>query len=151
MGNIINQQGVSTLEKFVAAQQHDYRIAFNEISRGRKQSHWMWYIFPQIQGLGFSDRAKHYAIVDLKEASAYLAHPVLGSRLVEISSVLLNHSGLSASEIFGSPDDIKLRSCMSLFAAVEDAPIIFNQVIDQFFSGESDPKTKRILELQAYC
>lgn len=149
MENIINQQGVSPLEKFITAQQRDYRIAFNEISRGRKQSHWMWYIFPQIQGLGFSDTAKYYAISDLNEAGTFLAHPVLGPRLVAISSVLLNHSGLSANEIFGSPDDMKLWSCMSLFAAVKNAPIVFDQVIDHFFSGESDPKTKRILELQA--
>jgi uncharacterized protein (DUF1810 family) len=149
MKNIINQQGVSPLEKFITAQQRDYRIAFNEISRGRKQSHWMWYIFPQIQGLGFSDTAKCYAIADLKEAGAFLTHPVLGSRLVEISSLLLNHRRLSANEIFGSPDDMKLRSCMSLFAAVKNAPVVFDQVINQFFSGEGDPKTKRILELQA--
>jgi len=136
------------LEKFIAAQEHDYLVAFNEISRGRKQSHWMWYIFPQIQGLGFSETAKYYAIDNLRQASDYLAHPVLGARLKEISERLLLHQGRSAHEIFGSPDDLKLRSCMSLFASVPDPPAVFRQVIDQFFSGQTDSKTKRILELQ---
>jgi len=138
------------LERFISAQERDYARALDEITSGRKQSHWMWYIFPQIQGLGFSDTAKYYAIRDLKQASDYLAHPILGKRLIEISEKLLNHKGLSAHRIFGSPDDLKLCSCMSLFASVPGAPPIFNQVIDQFFSGEKDLKTKRILELQSY-
>jgi len=149
MKNTINKEEDIELEKFIAAQERDYATALNEISSGRKQSHWMWYIFPQIQGLGFSDIAKHYAICDLKQAADYLAHPVLGTRLIEISRKLLTHKELSAKDIFGSPDDLKLRSCMSLFAAVLDAPSIFQQVLDQFFSGEKDSKTQRILELQA--
>jgi len=133
------------LEKFVAAQQHDYPIALAEISKGRKRSHWMWYIFPQLYGLGFSDMAKRYGIRDLKQASAYLKHPLLGSKLVEISEALLRHKGLSAHEIFGSPDDLKLRSSMSLFASVAGAPMVFQQVLDGFFSGQKDIKTLRLL------
>jgi len=150
MENTFDIEGYPELEKFIAAQELDYATALNEISNGRKQSHWMWYIFPQIQGLGFSDTAKHYAIRDLKQAADYLVHPVLGTRLIEISKRLLTHTELSAKEIFGSPDDLKLRSCMSLFAAVRNAPSVFQQVLDQFFSGEKDLKTLRILELQAY-
>lgn len=135
------------LEKFVAAQQHDYATALAEIGSGRKRSHWMWYIFPQLDGLGFSDMAKRYGIRDLKQASAYLKHPLLGSRLTEISEAVLRHKDLSAYEIFGSPDDLKLRSSMSLFASVASAPGIFQQVIDQFFSGQKDIKTLCILGL----
>ncbi|KQM69671.1 calpastatin [Pedobacter sp. Leaf216] len=138
------------LERFISAQERDYARALDEITSGRKQSHWMWYIFPQIQGLGFSDTAKYYAIRDLQQASDYLAHPILGKRLIAISEKLLSHKDLSAHRIFGSPDDVKLCSCMSLFASVPGAPPIFNQIIDQFFSGEKDLKTKRILELQSY-
>jgi len=108
----------------------------------------MWYIFPQIQGLGSSEAAKFYAIKDLKEAANYLMHPVLGPRLVKISKELLRHQDRSAHEIFGSPDDLKLRSCMTLFAAVPNADPVFQQVLDQFFDGEKDPKTQRILGLQ---
>lgn len=135
------------LEKFVVAQRHDYPIALAEISKGRKRSHWMWYIFPQLDGLGFSDMAKHYGIRDLAQASAYLRHPLLGSRLVEISKALLGHTGLSAHEIFGSPDELKLRSSMSLFASVAGAPMVFQQVLDGFFSGQKDIKTLRLLGL----
>jgi len=147
-----NKKGVGAeegqeLEKFVAAQQHDYATALAEISSGRKRSHWMWYIFPQLDGLGFSDMAKRYGIRDLKQASAYLKHPLLGSRLTEISEALLTLEGVSASEIFGSPDDLKLRSSMSLFASVAGAPGIFQQVLDKFFSGHKDIKTLRILGL----
>jgi len=135
------------LEKFVAAQQHNYATALDEISSGRKQSHWMWYIFPQLDGLGFSEMAKRYGIRDLKQASAYLKHPLLGSRLTEISEALLTHEERSAHEIFGSPDDLKLRSSMSLFASVPSAPLVFQQVLDKFFSGHKDIKTLRILGL----
>jgi len=135
------------LEKFVAAQRQDYPIALAEIREGRKRSHWMWYIFPQLDGLGFSDMAKRYGIRDLNQAGAYLEHPLLGSRLVEISEVLLTHKGIGAHEIFGSPDDLKLRSSMTLFAAVPSAPPVFSKVLDEFFSGRHDIKTLGILGL----
>ncbi|SFA41569.1 Uncharacterized protein, DUF1810 family [Pedobacter suwonensis] len=146
----INNEQDSELEKFTIAQERDYATALNEIKSGRKQSHWMWYIFPQIQGLGFSSTAKYYAIRDLQQAADYLAHPVLGPRLTAISKKLLTHTELSAKEIFGSPDDLKLRSCMSLFAFIKNAPPVFQQVLDQFFEGESDSKTQQILNLKAF-
>ncbi|WP_285057554.1 DUF1810 domain-containing protein [Pedobacter ginsengisoli] len=137
-----------SLDRYTTAQERDFPTALTEISYGRKQTHWMWYIFPQIQGLGSSEAAKFYAIKDLKEAANYLMHPVLGPRLVKISKELLRHQDRSAYEIFGSPDDLKLRSCMTLFAAVPNADPVFQQVLDQFFDGEKDPKTQRILGLQ---
>ncbi|MEJ2881002.1 DUF1810 domain-containing protein [Pedobacter sp. GR22-6] len=120
-----------------------------EISYGKKQTHWMWYIFPQIQGLGFSESAKYYAVRDIREAAAYLAHPILGARLETIARELLKHKDKTAQQIFGSPDDLKLRSSMTLFAALPAADPVFSQVIDQFFKGESDLKTQHILGMQA--
>ncbi len=140
----INVQG---LDRFVLAQERDYEIALTEVSYGRKRTHWMWYIFPQIQGLGFSDTAKYYDIKDLKEATDYYLHPVLGPRLIKVTKELLNHTEKTAQEIFGNPDDLKLRSSMTLFAAVPNADPVFQQVIDQFFDGERDQKTQRILGL----
>lgn len=109
----------------------------------------MWYIFPQIQGLGFSESAKYYAVRDIREAAAYLAHPILGARLETIARELLKHKDKTAQQIFGSPDDLKLRSSMTLFAALPAADPVFSQVIDQFFKGESDLKTQHILGMQA--
>jgi uncharacterized protein (DUF1810 family) len=142
-----NLQG---LDRFLVAQERDYESALTEISYGRKQTHWMWYIFPQIQGLGFSETAKYYAIKDLKEAGEYYLHPVLGPRLIRISKELLNHQDKTAQEIFGTPDDLKLRSCMTLFTAVPNADPIFNAVLERFFGGGTDQKTQRILSLQSY-
>ena len=138
------------LERFLTAQQRDYENALAELSYGRKTTHWMWYIFPQIQGLGFSDTAKHYALHDLKEATEFYLHPVLGPRLVTISKALLRHHDKTAYEIFGSPDDLKLRSSMTLFAAVPNSDPVFESVLEQLFEGEKDQKTQRILSLQAY-
>lgn len=145
--NTIDAHG---LDRFVQAQERNFNNALNEISEGRKRTHWMWYIFPQIQGLGFSDATKLYAIKDLKEATAYYVHPVLGPRLIKIAKELLNHSDKTAQEIFGDPDDLKLRSSMTLFAAVPGADPIFREIIQLFFNGEEDHKTQRILDLQAY-
>lgn len=150
MENTINQKEDAELKKFIVAQERDYTTALNEMSRGKKQTHWMWYIFPQIKGLGFSDTARYYAIRDLKQAADYLNHPLLGSRLIAISERLLTHTKLNVKDIFGSPDDLKLRSCMSLFAAVEHSPPVFQQVLDQFFEGKKDLQTQRILELKAF-
>lgn len=108
------------LQRFLDAQERDYRTALAEIKNGRKQSHWMWYIFPQIDGLGFSSTAKFYAIKDLTEAKNYFAHPVLGERLVEISKAMLEIEGKTANQILGSPDDMKLKSSMTLFGALEN-------------------------------
>jgi uncharacterized protein (DUF1810 family) len=129
------------LQRFIDAQQGDYATALSEIKNGRKRSHWMWYIFPQVQGLGFSSTSKHYAIKDIDEARAYLAHPVLGKRLIEISSELLKLPANDANSIFGSPDDMKLRSSMTLFAEVPGADGVFQKVLDKFFNNEKDTLT----------
>ena len=131
----------SDLSRFLKAQEYDYAQALREIRAGRKRSHWMWYIFPQIQGLGFSSTAQYYAIKDLNEAKDYLAHPVLGARLKEISEALLELDGLSAHEIFGYPDDLKLRSCMTLFRMADLNCEIFEQVLEKYYDGEPDRRT----------
>ena len=132
------------LERFVLAQTADYPRALSEIKGGRKRSHWMWYIFPQFAGLGFSAISQHYAIKSLDEARAYLAHPVLGPRLVECGEAVLNVKGRSAHDIFGSPDDLKLRSSATLFSLVSSGDSIFRQLIDQCFDGIGDEHTIRL-------
>ena len=127
--------------RFLKAQEQDYEQALREIRSGRKRSHWMWYIFPQIQGLGFSPTAQYYAIRDLQEARDYLAHPVLGTRLKEISSALLDLNGLSASEIFGYPDDLKLRSSMTLFRMADLNEPVFLEVLEKYYDGKPDART----------
>jgi uncharacterized protein (DUF1810 family) len=133
------------LQRFIDAQESDYANALAEIKKGRKRTHWMWYIFPQILGLGFSEMSKRYAIKDLDEAEAYINHPILGQRLIEICSELLKLQSNDAHEIFGSPDDMKLRSSMTLFAALPDAYPVFKSVIDKFFNGAMDGATLRLL------
>ena len=133
------------LQRFLDAQTGDYQTALAELKAGRKRSHWMWYIFPQIQGLGFSSMAQHYAITDAAEAAEYLKHPVLGSRLLEISKALLTLPGSNATNIMGSPDDLKLRSSMTLFGAVPGADSVFQAVLDKFFGGAPDAKTLQLL------
>jgi len=134
------------LTKFLDAQNQIYLTALAEINRGKKETHWMWFIFPQIKGLGHSSTAKFYGIADLDEAENYLAHPVLGRHLIEISEELLKINGKSATEIFGSPDDLKLRSSMTLFSQTGNTYPIFQQVLDKFFSGQHDKMTLKILE-----
>ena len=129
------------LSRFLKAQEQDYEQALREIRSGRKRSHWMWYIFPQIQGLGFSPTAQYYAIRDLQEARDYLAHPVLGARLKEISSALLDLNGLSASEIFGYTDDLKLRSSMTLFRMADLNEPVFLEVLEKYYDGKPDART----------
>src|SRR5271165_4870111 len=119
------------LSRFVQAQEDDYEQALAEIRSGRKRSHWMWYIFPQIDGLGTSTTSKYYAIKSTDEARAYLDHPILGSRLLECARAVLLLNGRSAAEIFGSPDDLKLKSCVTLFAQVAPADSVFEQIIDK--------------------
>ncbi len=133
------------LQRFIDAQQRAYPLALSEVRNGRKEGHWMWYIFPQIQGLGFSETSRFYAIQDLREAEAYLKHPILGSRLVEICTELLELEGNDATRIFGSPDDLKLKSSMTLFSAVPDSHSVFQMVLDKFFAGLKDPATLRII------
>jgi uncharacterized protein (DUF1810 family) len=133
------------LKRFLKAQESDYAIALSEIKNGRKQSHWMWYIFPQIAGLGFSVTSKFYAIKDLAEAGQYLEHPVLGKRLTEISKELYQIEGKSANQIFGSPDDMKLKSCMTLFCTLKDTNPVFQEVLDKYFDGKQDLKTIELI------
>ena len=133
------------LDRFVQAQEDDYEQALAEIRSGRKRSHWMWYIFPQIDGLGFSSTSRRYAIKSVAEAEAYLSHPVLGPRLVGCAEAVLSVEGRSALEIFGSPDEMKLRSCATLFASVAPAGSVFDRLIDKYFQGRRDDKTLRLL------
>jgi uncharacterized protein (DUF1810 family) len=134
------------LERFVKAQDSGgtYQHAVAELRNGHKTSHWMWFIFPQIAGLGRSAMAQAYAISDLAEARAYLAHPVLGPRLMECAEIVASHRGLTAEQIFGGIDAIKLRSSMTLFAHADPDQTIFRQVIDQYYDGP-DPETERRL------
>jgi uncharacterized protein (DUF1810 family) len=134
------------LKKFRNAQEKTYEKALSEIQQGQKKSHWMWYVFPQIKGLGFSETSKFYAIEDLEEADAFLKDPHLGKRLVQISQALLNLKDLSARQILGSPDDMKLKSSMTLFSVVDNTHPVFRQVLDKFFNGAMDDKTLEILE-----
>src|SRR4051794_32918795 len=122
----------NNLQRFIDAQQKDYDIAMAEIKQGRKKSHWMWYIFPQIQGLGFSETSRRYAIQDKAEAIAFIKHPVLGTRLINICRELLWLKGNDASNIFGYPDDLKLQSSMTLFASLPDADPVFQAVLNKF-------------------
>src|SRR5438552_8679955 len=133
------------LARFVRAQADDYEQALSEIRSGRKRSHWMWYIFPQYDGLGFSSTSKHYAIKSVAEAEAYLAHPVLGPRLVECAAAVVGVEGKSAHEIFGSPDDMKLRSCATLFACVSPAGSVFHRLLEKHYDGEADEQTLALL------
>ena len=134
------------LDRFVQAQQGDYEQALSEIRSGRKRSHWMWYIFPQFDGLGFSPTSKRYAIKSASEATAYLAHPVLGPRLIECVESALAIQGRSAGEIFGSPDDLKLKSCATLFACVSPAGSSFERLLNKYFQGQRDDTTLRLME-----
>lgn len=134
------------LERFINAQTADYSIALSEIKHGKKQSHWMWYIFPQIEGLGFSSTSKYYAIKNISEATAYLNHGVLGKRLIEICNVLVSLKTNDSHKIFGSPDDLKLKSSLTLFSEVPGSNKIFTLVLEKFFNGEKDSKTLQILK-----
>jgi uncharacterized protein (DUF1810 family) len=134
------------LQRFLDAQQRHYETALAEIRQGKKTTHWMWYIFPQIEGLGSSEMSRFYAIKSKGEAKAFLGHPVLGTRLLIISRALLQHRDLTAHAIFGSPDDMKLHSCMTLFATMPGADPVFQQALDTYFGGNPDKKTLQLLE-----
>ncbi|MBN8245899.1 MAG: DUF1810 domain-containing protein [Verrucomicrobia bacterium] len=127
------------LERFLEAQRDTLEIALAELRAGQKQTHWMWFVFPQLLGLGRSAMAQRYGLKDLNEARAYLEHPVLGPRLVTACQALLSHEGRSAREILGSPDDAKLRSCVTLFSRIPGAPPEFAAVLRRYFDGQPDP------------
>ncbi len=133
------------LGRFIQAQERQYDQALAEITSGRKRSHWMWFVFPQFEGLGASSLSRHYSIKSAAEAKAYLAHPVLGSRLVECAEALLRVEGRSAADIFGSPDDVKLRSSATLFASVSQDGSVFHRVLDKYFDGRLDDRTLRLM------
>jgi uncharacterized protein (DUF1810 family) len=133
------------LSRFVQAQENDYAQALAEIRSGRKQSHWMWYIFPQFDGLGHSSISKRYSIKSVAEAEAYLRHSTLGPRLAECCEAAMQIEGRSAHEVFGSPDDMKLRSCATLFAHVSPAGSVFDRLLDKYFQGAPDDRTLRLL------
>jgi len=152
IGNVMTEQRTSSsggdhydLSRFVQAQESDFEQALAEIRSGRKRSHWMWYVFPQFEGLGVSPTSRHYAIKSVAEAQAYLRHPVLGPRLLESVRATLEIEGRSAREVFGSPDDMKLRSCATLFAEVSPAGSVFERLLDRYFDGERDQQTLRLI------
>ena len=138
---------MSDLSRVITAQERSYDTALREIKSGRKRTHWMWYIFPQIAGLGFSQTAQYYAISSLQEAKDYYAHPVLGKRLVEISEALLALDSCDATSVMGYPDDLKLRSCMTLFELADPSCDVFGAVLEKFYGGRRDEQTLRILGL----
>lgn len=129
------------LQRFVDAQDPIYARVLEELRAGRKQTHWMWFVFPQIAGLGFSETAKLYGIASLDEAIAYLKHPVLGSRLIECANLVLKVRDRSIHQILGSPDDMKFRSCMTLFARAAEDPAVFKEALKKYFGGHEDPLT----------
>jgi uncharacterized protein (DUF1810 family) len=144
----VNGNSKYDLQRFVEAQEASYQQALSEIRMGRKQSHWMWYIFPQVKGLGSSSMAQRYAIREIGEAEEYLQHPILGSRLIEISSALLELQTNDAYQVFGSPDNMKLHSSMTLFASVSAGNDVFKKVLEKFFQGQRDQATLKMLGLQ---
>ena len=133
------------LTRFVRAQENEYEQALSEIRSGRKRTHWMWYIFPQLDGLAFSSTSKHYAIKSLAEAKAYLDHPLLGPRLLECAEAVVRVEGRSATDIFGTPDDLKLRSCATLFACVSPRDSAFDRLLTKYYQGERDSRTLQLL------
>ena len=133
------------LNRFIAAQENDYERALAEVEAGRKRTHWMWYVFPQIDGLGFSSISRRFAIKGIEEATAYLDHPILGPRLVECAEAVVAVKGRSATEIFGSPDDLKLKSCATLFAHVSPPGSVFDRLLAKYYSGERDARTLELL------
>lgn len=134
-----------SIDRFLEPQRTSYAVALEEVRNGRKVSHWMWYIFPQLRGLGQSNVAWYYGIEDLSEAKAYLAHPVLGKRLREITQAALNLSETDPMKVFGWPDNMKFRSCMTLFAQVSEDDL-FAQTLDKFFDGHADYMTLELLQ-----
>ena len=134
------------LQRFVGAQEGVYQQALREIRSGHKSSHWMWFVFPQLRGLGASATSRRFGISGWDETRAYLAHPTLGPRLVEVAEAVLELSNSSAYDIFGSPDDMKLKSCATLFTAFSPPGSVFERVLAQFFDGVRDERTLQLLD-----
>jgi uncharacterized protein (DUF1810 family) len=134
------------LDRFVAAQRACFATALEELTAGRKRSHWMWFIFPQLAGLGHSATSQYYGIESLAEAIAYLRHPILGPRLAACAEAVLAVEGRSARDIFGAPDDLKLRSCATLFAQASPPGSVHQRLLDRYFGGAADPATMALLE-----
>ena len=145
-GSMQHASGPFDLQRFVDAQSEWFETALGELAAGAKRSHWMWFIFPQIAGLGTSATARFYAIGSLDEARAYLAHPVLGNRLVSCVEAVLAHHDITARQLMGVPDDIKLRSCLTLFARAADDPAPFLTALERYFDGQQDPFTLRAVQ-----
>ena len=136
---------INALERFVKAQTNTYEVAMSEIKNGRKRTHWMWFIFPQLRGLGMSSISRYYGLESLDEAKAYLDHPVLSRRLYEACGELLKHKDKSAFDIFGDIDEMKLKSSMTLFALASEDYTIFDEVLRCFFDGEMDEATVKLI------
>ena len=136
---------INALERFVKAQTNTYEVAMNEIKNGRKRTHWMWFIFPQLRILGMSSISRYYGLENFDEAKAYLAHPVLSGRLYELCGELLKHKDKTALEIFGDIDEMKLKSSMTLFALTSEDYTIFDEVLEHFFGGEMDEVTVKLI------
>jgi uncharacterized protein (DUF1810 family) len=134
------------LDRFLEAQRETYAHALREIGEGRKKTHWMWFIFPQLRGLGFTDHNIFYGIENLEEASLYLDHPILGKRLAEITRAMLKIENKTALEILGRADERKLKSCMTLFSLMQDAPDCFRQVLEKYYNGEQDERTLQLMK-----
>ena len=143
--NTVERDDRFNLNRFISAQKSVYNRVLVELNNGSKRSHWMWYIFPQLDGLAQSTTSKYYAIKSPDEAIAYLNHPVLGARLIECANTVLNIEGKSVSEIFGYPDDLKLKSSMTLFSEVA-TDSVFASVLNKYFRGERDSKTLGLLQ-----
>ena len=143
---MINASDTVDLSRFTTAQASIYDNVLEELKSGRKRTHWMWYIFPQFDGLGHSTISKHYAIKSIEEARQYLNHPVLGTRLLECAEAVFAIEGRSISEIFGYPDDLKLKSSMTLFTYMAAPCSVFSRILDKYFNGERDTLTLQLLE-----
>ncbi|MGA9572394.1 MAG: DUF1810 domain-containing protein [Lysobacterales bacterium] len=141
----LNNGSPIKLERFITAQEKVYGDVLTELKNGRKQTHWMWFIFPQLDGLGFSPTAKFYAIRSLEEARQFLNHPLLGARLLECTALVLGWKDRTAAEIFPYPDDLKLRSCMTLFSTAANPGSAFELVLERFYEGKRDARTLELL------
>jgi uncharacterized protein (DUF1810 family) len=133
------------LQRFIDAQNPVFETVLAELSAGKKRTHWMWFVFPQLRGLGHSQMAWHFGLQSRGEAVAYLAHPLLGPRLRECVGLVLAVDGRSAHDIFGSPDDLKLRSCLTLFREIDGVDGVFGKALDKYFDGQPDPATLQLL------
>ena len=134
------------LQRFIDAQKHQYQDAIHELQNGRKRTHWMWFIFPQLDGLGHSDITQHYAIKSADEAHAYHDHPLLGARLIECTLTVLNINGQTVLDIFGYPDNLKFHSCMTLFSAISEPDSVFELAINKYYNSKPDQSTLNILQ-----